>query len=412
MGVEQMEDERVVGGTGERGQALKKRRRERNTPEVDTKRLMSGQAWADFCEALKSAGQHILGPDCPDSPLDRAEGFRYLMGLVTAGIRQAIDLSDPDIPCFFRNPDRTSKWGAENADNQYLWTKIRSDASYRITGKRGSAYEFLIEVKEGYMQLGDDRNFAALSSTDLEIGPNGSFEIILSAAQHQGNWLPLHPDARYVLIRQYFRDWENEEPAEFRIVQVGNEGGAPLPLQPARMAEFLDDAGEWIENTARFWNEWVRELRSQYRRNSIAPARLYVGGADDIRYGNDVYRLAEDEAMIIESELPGARYWAFQLCNLWFESLDYANRQTSINGHQAHQDPGVPNWLDTAGHLEGTIQYRWVWTKTNPSPKAQVVKFDEIRKELPGDTPFIGPEARREIIRKRQAHIARRELFG
>ena len=26
----------------------------------------------------------------------------------------------------------------------------------------------------------------------------------------------------------------------------------------------------------------------------------------------------------------------------------------------AHRDPGVPNWLDTAGHQRGTVGVRWV----------------------------------------------------
>lgn len=417
-----MDDNRIAGGIGATGEKLKRFRRPPAAPEINAERLMSGQAWSDFCDALKTAGEHILSPDAPGSAFDRAEGFRYLLGLVTAGIRQAVVLADPDIPRFIRNPDITSKWGAENADNHYLWTKIRSDATYRITGKRNSAYDFLIEVKEGYMQLGDDRNFATLTASQLTTASDGSFEIILSAEEQPGNWIPLHPDARYVAIRQYFYDWEHEEPAEFRIVAIGNEGVAPLPLRPAGAADMLDNAGEWIEQTVRFWKQWVVQLRTQPRPGELAPARRYVGGADDIYYGNDLYQLAADEAMIIETELPQARYWSFQLCNLWFHTLDYANRQTSINGHQAHidgdgrfrcviapRDPGVPNWLDTAGHLEGVIQYRWIWTETNPAPTVRVVKFAEVRRHLPSDTPVIGVEARRDIIRKRQEHVARRE---
>jgi hypothetical protein len=415
-------DEPVVGGSGESGEALRRRRRPRRAPQRDARRLLDGEAWADFCDALRAAGQHVLADGAPDTPKDRAEGFRYLAGLVTAGLRQAVDLADPDVPRFLRNPDSSSKWGAENADNQYLWTRIHSDRSYRLHGRRNSAYDFLIEVKEGYMQLGDDRNFATLSASELRCEPDGSFEILLSAEPRAGNWIPLHPDAAYVAIRQYFYDWENEEPATFRIVELGNEGRPPLPLEPARMAGILDDAGEWIETTARFWNEWVARLRAGHRRGEIAPARRYVGGADEIRYGNDLYRLADDEALIVETEPPKARYWAFQLCNLWFHSLDYANRQTSINGHQAHvdadgrfrcviahQDPGVPNWLDTAGHREGVIQYRWIWTETNPRPRARVVKFDAVRAALPADTPRVGPEQRRRAIRTRQEHLARRE---
>jgi hypothetical protein len=388
-------------------------------------RLLSGRAWEEFCDALKAAGRHVLDEGAPGSPRERAEGFEYLCGLVTAGIRQAIDFADPDVPRFLRNPDSRSKWGAENADNLYLWTKIRSDASYRISGRRRSVHDFLIELKQGYMQLGDDRNFATLHSRDLAVDADGCFEVILCAAEQPGNWLPLDPDARYVAIRQYFYDWDAEQAADFRIVRIGNEGRPPQALEPARMAEILDEAADWVEGSAGVWNEWVAQLRAGYRRDSLAPARHYTGGADDIRYGNDAYRLAEDEALIIETELPVARYWAFQLVDLWFRSCDYTNRQTSLNGRQArvdgdgrvrivlaHRDPGVPNWLDTAGRSEGLIQYRWIWSETNPQPTARSVAFASIRSELPPDTPFVDPEARRQTIRQRQDHVTRREGPG
>ena len=51
------------------------------------------------------------------------------------------------------------------------------------------------------------------------------------------------------------------------------------------------------------------------------------------------------------------------LGNYWWETIDYANHQSSLNGFQAvldddgvfravvsARDPGVANWLDTAGH--------------------------------------------------------------
>ena len=39
-------------------------------------RLTRGEAWSDFCDALKQAGELVLGAGAPDSPRDRAEGFR------------------------------------------------------------------------------------------------------------------------------------------------------------------------------------------------------------------------------------------------------------------------------------------------------------------------------------------------
>ena len=142
---------RAEGGTGRWRRARWRPPTRRATRE----RLLSGRAWSEFCDRLRSSARYVLAPGAPDTPLDRAEGFRYLATLTSAGIRHAFDLADPDRPRFLRNPDSTSKWGAENADNLYLLAKIRSDRSYRIVGRRNSAYAFLVELKEGYMQLGD-----------------------------------------------------------------------------------------------------------------------------------------------------------------------------------------------------------------------------------------------------------------
>jgi hypothetical protein len=409
-----MSDERVTGGTGPID-ISSLRERGKRADEVDN-------AWRDFCNRLEAAGQHVLAEGAPATPLDQAEGFRYLATLAAAGIRHTFDLADPGRPRFLRNPDSAAGWGAENADNSYLIAHIRPDRTYRIRGRRGTVGAFLVEIKEGYMQLGAVRNFATLDSEQLQVEPDGTFEIVLSPQSHPGNWIPLHPDARQVLIRQFFFDWNREEPAEFRIEAADDAGEPPPPLEPAHVARLLYDAALWIDTTVRVWNDWVQDIRARHQPGVLAPARRYVGGADDILYGNDLYRLGEEEALIIETEAPDARYWAFQLVNLWFQAMDYANRQTSLNCRQAradsdarfrfvvaHRDPGVPNWLDTAGHQEGVLQYRFVWAKTAPQPSVRVVPFAKLRDELPADTPVVTASERRRVITARQRHVARRE---
>jgi len=416
-----MNDERITGGTGTIDLAAI-RQGNGMSEEAKCASLLSGEAWGDFCTRLAAAGSHILAEAAPATPLDRAEGFRYLATLAAAAIRHTFDLADPDRPRFLRNPDSAAGWGAENADNSYLLAHIRPDRTYRISGRRGTVGAFLIEIKEGYMQLGAARNFATLDSDRLQVEPDGTFEITLSARPHPGNWIPLDPQATQVLIRQYFFDWENEEPAEFDIVATESEGAHAPALEPAHVAGLLRDAGLWLDTTVRVWNDWVRDLQSRHQPGVLAPARRYVGGADDILYGNDLYRLGEDEALIIESERPDARYWAFQLVNLWFQAMDYASRQSSLNCRQArvdadgrlrivvaHRDPGVPNWLDTGQHREGVLQYRYVWARTAPQPTVRTVRFARVRDELPADTPTVTTEERRRVIAVRQRHVSRRE---
>ena len=114
-------------------------------------------------------------------------------------------------------------------------------------------------------------------------------------------------------------------------------------------------------------------------------------------------------------------YWSLHLCNFWLESLDYANHQSSLNGHQAvldgdgvfravvaHRDPGVPNWLDTAGHCEGTMIYRWNLADAAPVPATRVVRLADLRDHLPAGTARVSREERARTIEMRRQHVRRR----
>lgn len=391
------------------------------TKEENEKRLLSGEAWSDFCRTLERAGRTILDAPGREDPWVQAEGFRYLLGLLKVGISQAAEL-DPEQPRFIRIVDSFSGGGAENADNAYAHAHVRGDLAYRIWGTRGSVETFLVEVKEGFMQLGDVRNFATLEASELELEPDGTFELFVGGERRGKNWIPLDPDARQVLIRQYFCNWESEIPASFDIECLGREGLPPTKVSAARAAEILDDAAHHVAQTASFWQEWVDDLRQRYDPSRVKPAEFYVGGADDIAYGNDYYVLPEGEAMILEFDLPDAKYWQFQLVDLWFKTPDWPNLKNSINYRQAHldadgrcriviahEDPGVPNWLDTAGEREGVLQYRWIWTKDNPVPALRRVPIRDVRGALPAGTPTVTPEERRAEIHQRQLHRLRRE---
>jgi hypothetical protein len=105
-----------------------------------------------------------------------------------------------------------------------------------------------------------------------------------------------------------------------------------------------------------------------------------------------VWNLAPDEALVIDAVPPKCDYWNFQLGNIWAESLDYRHRNVHVNSGGAtyrddgsfrlvvaHEDPGVPNWIDTAGHHHGTMALRWVRTDAHPKPQSQVMKLADVK---------------------------------
>ncbi|WP_316043316.1 hypothetical protein [Actinomadura sp. CNU-125] len=113
-----------------------------------------------------------------------------------------------------------------------------------------------------------------------------------------------------------------------------------------------------------------------------------AGGDPTIYYLHGYWKLAEDEAWVIETEVPDCEYWNFVLQNWWMESLDYERANIYINNHTgklnddgtltivvSSRNPGFGNWISTEGHAEGTALLRWVKSESHPLPTCKVVKI-------------------------------------
>jgi hypothetical protein len=301
-----------------------------------------------------------------------------------------------------------------------------------------------------------------IDSSTLEVDDDGSFELLLAPerpADYEGNFVstrkvvsqphPLDPTlpperyADYISGRQIFDDWNREDAIHFEITQLGAEGTHPEPYTSVRAGEEIRHFGEIVRNQIHFWNAFWTILMGTYgeREGSIpgvafprnafntinAASGATGGGMSTNLYAGGVFDLLPDEALIVENRIAlQPQYIGFQLGNLWGESLEYAHCVSSRNGHQshvdpdgvirlviAHEDPGVPNWLDTTGHPQGFMSPRWAYSVTPdpdqwPSIEAKKVPFSEIRRHLPESTPTITPEQRRQEIAIRQRHVQKR----
>ena len=74
------------------------------------------------------------------------------------------------------------------------------------------------------------------------------------------------------------------------------------------------------------------------------------------------------------------------------KSLDYRYHRIALNHHDAilrddgsvqiviaHEDPGLPNWLETVGHTRGTLCLRWIGADQHPKPQTRVVKLADLK---------------------------------
>ncbi len=356
---------------------------------------MDGALWADFCDALKQSGEQVLRPETPANTFDRAEGYRYLTRLLRLSLEKNIEYNDPRFPEFYSLSHETAKIGNDNPDNFYQNCAVSGKYDYRIRGHRGTIPYLSIETKAGsYGTTGTMAPTGHVELEELDILDDGTFEIIISSEKKHGNWLPMIPDSDNLLVRQTFNNRAQEIPASLAIECLNPDGNNVL--DPLQFSEQLGNVPRFIEGTAGLFIDWMEKFSAHINQ---LPANdqdmcLTAGGDPSIHYHNSYWKLADDEALVIEvAELPKCRTWNFQLSNFWLESLDYRYNKISVNKHTAryekdgsvrlviaHADPGAdyPNWMNTAGHNLGSMLFRYIEAESYPPISTRVVKFSEL----------------------------------
>ena len=189
----------------------------------------------------------------------------------------------------------------------------------------------------------------------------------------------------------------------------------------AATAAQLTEGVDGVAHSVEYWNDYMRDKRSEGIPNTFAPAFALDKGLDAARYAFCFWDLGPDEALLVEVPRPPARYWTFQLYELaWFELVDIADRSSSLNNVQApvddddhirlvlsHTDPGVANWLDASGRRNGLLTYRAFWTTGDvPTPRTRLVAVADVVGSLPDETTLIDPEGRAALMAARRRHLA------
>jgi hypothetical protein len=388
--------------------------------------VMNSEHWQRLIDTVAHAESVIVAHGTPELPVDRAEGYRYLTRLLAAGLVTCVEHADPDYPEFGRMMDLDMKWGLDCPDCLYLYATIRGDAEYRVCGNVGSANHIDIQVNYGHFASGDISRWGTISSInglDLETNADGSFELFLGGDERSSKWLALAPNAEFVQVRQYFNDWENECPADLYIERIGATYPAPRPT-PEQIAARFERLRMWMERGGALWDRMSRGLLDMEPNSMVvhrpqdSDQRAGLGGQ---AYGMGNFACGPEEAVIVEFRPPDCRHWSVGLANFWWESLDFATRQTSLNGHQArldpdgifraviaHEDPGVANWLDASGHAQGTVAARFLLADIAPVPTLRRLPLADLASELLPDTPRVDASERQRILEQRYRAVLAR----
>jgi len=357
---------------------------------------MSEDAWVEFCDELKEAGRVLLRESTPKDELTQAEGLRHLVRLVHLGFMASFELADSERPRIVPAVSKTMLGEGETSDARYHYAFIDGGATYRVRGTRGTAPFIEFTVYAGKIGLQDaSRQVGYLLEDDIQVEPDGRYEVVISPDRHPGNWIRTSPDASMLYIRQYAHDWSKTRSASFEIVREGEvEPESPLRLEEIRGG--LSRTASFVDRAAHFWAEIV-DRRAQ------APANVFFEIPADPdpkrptmpvghRFAAGYFKLAEGEALEVRFRPSEVPYWGLDLTNYWFEPLSYGDHRSNINNGTVELEKdgsvrvvigeaggGAANWMDTRGHHEGTVLLRWSRNEL-PVPKldARLVKISEL----------------------------------
>jgi hypothetical protein len=379
--------------------------------------LLSGRAWSHLLKALETSADVVLGEDRPRNPVDVAAGVRHLLVLLGLGIDQGLrSEADPVLAVKPSGVDAVYKWGMDCPDCIYTGAPLRGGETYRLWGTRGTARYV------GLQSMAGMASSANVLLDELDLGPGGEVDLVLSEDAHDGNWLPIADSATTLVVRHFFYDWDTEVASSLFIERVGTESARSSlpPVDPrAVVARQLIALGDFVLGNLEFFLQFSRPETP----NTFLPPLdgTAMGAAAENRPVIGSWELEPDEALVLEVTPPQGLYWSYSLGNPWWETIDYGRHQSSLNGHQAivddddvvraviaHDDPGIANWLDTARHSTGPVILRCVRTETAPVPVTRLVKFADLGATLPAGTRHVTAAERQATIAARRLAVSKR----
>ena len=392
--------------------------------------------WDAQMEALKGVADHLLATWRPDdaSEAEVQDMNKLALSILACGYLCNV-YTDARRPVFMPLWNYACNQGGPNPDYVYLSAEIDGAGVYELVGRRGTV-RFVEITQQGPGMMTSLKNvekrmkFNAITHDldDLTIADDGSFRVILSVERpegHDGDWWQLNPEVGKLLMRKCACDWNTEIDAQVAINRLDDSGE---DMTPAEIARRFSEMGDWIKGMIDFDMELVRYYREHHGINVLLRSQwIQQGGglATKQAYYDGIHEIDDDEALIVEFPVPtDCLYWQILVADDRFSTVDWVNRQSSLNDVQARidpdgwfrgvvskKDPGVHNWLDKADWPWGILQARFYRADEYPEATVTKVPVAEVLKHLPANTPVLTPEEREAQLRHRRTGAQLRRIW-
>lgn len=313
-----------------------------------------------------------------------------------------------------------SRWAYDNPDTFYRTIPIDPESSYEVVGTlRGEGTADLA------FSLVDDlvtqTTVAYVDGHRLRTRRDPSYRLTIGPGRARGrrNHLRTTPTAKQLFVRSTVADWSRQSPDRLEVRRTAG----PRRRPPRTDDQIAEEAQQLILRGAPIFGQALLGLKTKgHAANTFSTPGATPGALVSQANAFAHFQLAHDEALVVTLDPAGARYVTAPVTDPWMVGVDPGAFQSSLNDQQAavgadgrltyvvsSTDPGVANWLDTAGRLEGTMMARWQRLgRGTPSVESAVVPLADLLDALPPDTAMVTPEERPSALAARSTAYARR----
>lgn len=397
--------------------------------EIIAKAMRAVQS-SDVSRARELAAMRFRWVLRDDPPAEAWASFDAMMDEYVFNNALKAANADPNYPEVMLNYAMPHEWhgmqvpgsrvNGDNCDNAYRLIPIDGKANFRLSGRRAARGPSDVTFTlVGNWEM--TKTLAGLEGGSLEYGPDGQFVITIGPDPANGrcNHIQSKPGAVMLFVRDSLGDWD-QQPNEMRIQRLDPPSAPPMTDQQIaeRAAELIIDSVPQV-----YW--YLKYIHGSPNAFPQLIKSDTAGGLSTQRGNAASAMLADDEAMILTFDPCGARYFSVICQDYWWITLNYGQITSSRNTAQSvlnedgtvtyvvcGQDPGVHNWIDTAGLHNVVLNVRLQGLPTEltkePAVISRIVKLRDLDAALPAGTVRATAERRAAEKAERARQVAER----